>query len=493
MRLSLAPLSDALARLPFADRFTGVRAVARREVWANLKSLRMIVIAALMGLAIIGGAWGLTAFSGIGNSEDTATVFYVHPASTPGNNSTSEIVVFVADAWGVPHADFAVTLSAYRDETGGPRPGPSVILEVATLRTNSDGFVRFSGLEPGLYALGYKTSTTTSNQLDTVGLGFPEPWSFSLSERSFDLGRNGSRADWVYHATDALGAPLAGADILVEGVPTAVLDAHGFGRLTLPPGEHNITVRSGNLTRDTFAFVNEPNPSGVELGPDVILYAVSTLFIPFFVPIAAIALAHDAIARERAQGSLDFILSRPATRYGVITGKFVGVVAALLVPVFATLLVGAAVISTMSGKPVSLGFLGGILFAVSLYVASYTLIVLILSTVAKSTGTAIMFGVLLWVLYNIMWGVVVALVGFAIGVGYEDQGYQRYLAYTSMFNLNSLYGGVVASAYPLGGANPFTSGGVEILPVWAPLAASLVWLVALFALALWVFDRKAAE
>jgi ABC-type transport system involved in multi-copper enzyme maturation permease subunit len=121
------------------------------------------------------------------------------------------------------------------------------------------------------------------------------------------------------------------------------------------------------------------------------------------------------------------------------------------------------------------------------------LLLLILSTLAKSTGTAIMFGVMLWLLYNFFWGVVLLLVTWAAGLSPADRGYYDLTILSGLLNLNDLYVALLAISYPGNASNPFTFQGEELLPTWAPGAAYAVWLAVLFLVALWVFNRRAAE
>lgn len=489
----------AAARLPFADRFAGARAVARREVVANLLSLRLLVVGLLLGLAIVGGSVGISAtfsmmadFSG---GQDPNYVFFPHAFETNASGNFSfGAVVFSSDAWGRPHAGFEVQLATMDMGPGGPRPGAGPAYQiVARSTTDADGFARFSNLTAGLYSVGYTPATGGFQAADTLYFDAFGAMPVSVAMRQFDLGQNGSNGDVLLHVAASGGTPLAGAEVLVNGSASATTDARGYAHLQLPPGSYNVTVRSGSNELTLFTYVSEAGPSPFDLGPDFILYAVATGFVPFIVPIATIAVAHDAIARERANGSIDFILSRPATRKGVLLGKFIGSTTALLVPVFATVTLGALAIGAISGSPVTGAFLGAILVAVTLYVASYTLLLLILSTLAKTTGTAIMFGVLLWVLYNVMWNIVVYFVTYLAGLSPSDPAYYSTQATIGLFNLNSLYSALVGTAYPGGGANPFEPTGVEVIPAWAPGLASVVWLVGLLALALYVFERRAAE
>jgi ABC-2 type transport system permease protein len=492
---ALDPLWNAIAKLPFADRFEGARAVARREFGMNLKSFRMIVVALLMGVAIVGGSAGISAFAG-GGSVDTTNVFSVHFVSPPASNGTYSLVIFASDVFGVPHVDYTVAL-AVENTSGafGGGPGqPSDYNEVATATTDASGLVRFDNLSAPTYTVGYHGR---GGRFIASAAALPSPSDvgapFSLVLHQYDLDQNGSNGHLTLHATHWDGTPLAGAAVLREGRPLANLDAHGFAKVVLPPGAQNISITLGNESLIRRVTVREPAPTALQQGTDFIMLLVASAFVPFIVPIATIAVAHDAIAREKANGSIDFILSRPATRRGVLLGKFLGSTAALLVPVYVTLLLGALLIGALSSSAVTGSFLGAIFLAVTIYVASFALLLLILSTLAKTTGTAIMFGVLLWMVYNVLWNIVIFLVTRAAGLGPASPGYASVVAYTGLFNLNDLYSAVVTAAYPGISALANAATGSGTLPSWAPLAAAIIWLVGLFFAALEVFERKAAE
>jgi ABC-type transport system involved in multi-copper enzyme maturation permease subunit len=488
------PLWNAIAKLPFADRFEGARAVARREFGMNLKSFRMIVVALLMGVAIVGGSAGISAFAG-GGSVDTANVFFAHPVSPPAVNGTYSLAVFASDVFGAPHTDYVVVLAVEDTSDALTRgPGQPNYKPIANATTDASGFVRFDSLSARLYLIGHRGRNGGFLAGSPANPAFGELGApFSLALGQYDLDQNGSNGHLTLHATQWDGTPLAGATVLREGTAIASLDAHGFTKVVLPPGAQNISVTLGNESLVRRVAVREPAPTALEQGTDFIMLLVASAFVPFIVPIATIAVAHDAIAREKANGSIDFILSRPATRRGMLLGKFLGSTAALLVPVYVTLLLGALLIGALSGSAVTGSFLGAIFMAVTIYVASFALLLLILSTLAKTTGTAIMFGVLLWMVYNVLWNVVTFLVTRAAGLSPASPGYANFVAYTGLFNLNDLYSAVVTAAYPGTSALANAATGSGVLPSWAPLAAAIVWLAVLFFAALEVFERKAAE
>lgn len=476
----LGPVARAAAALPGAARFEGARAVARRELVGNLKSIRMIVVTALLMLAVVGSAAGFSALSASSGAGGTAPVGFVHTTWPDGPNGSAALVVWVSDPFGTPRRGVDVTVTE----------GSSTLNVLGSKSTDSAGLVRFENLTTGSYSVIVGGGSIFDLPRTVYVPLFAENFTVDMVAR--DIGGNGSAGDILIHALNRDGSPLAGPQVKEGSAVVATLDAQGFAHLVRGPGNYSFTIEHDGRVSGLQTHVGEASPTILSGGPNPVMHVVMGAFVPLILPIMAIAVAHDAIARERAQGSLESLLSRPATRRGVLLGKFVGSTGALLVPVYASVTVGALVIGGITGKSIDGGFFGGILVGLTAYTAAYVLLLLVLSTLARTTGTAIMFGVLLWLLYNLMWGVVVLLLQGAVGLTPSDRGYWELALYADLFNLNNLYTGIVQVSYP-SGANPFTFSGQELLPAWTPFAAYAVWLVALFLLALWVFDRKAAE
>lgn len=477
-------LARTLEMIPYSQYLRGSRAVFRRELIGNLKSVRMIVITVLMALFIVGGALGLNS---VGPQNTTDLVMFGHPLLPAGINGTREAAVFVSDAWGVPKANFEVALVDSADLPRGTQ------IQALTSRTDANGIARFTNLTGESYFAG----RVVGDRFQTIGnVDFRAAYgqNISLASAMFDLAHRGTLeyVDLVAFSVPT-GLPLEGAEVSRNGTVIATLDAHGFAQIRLPSGFSQLILRSGSENVSYEAFVAEPQPDLLQGGPDGVMFVVAIVFVLIIAPIATIAIAHDAIARERAQGSIDLILSRPATRIGVLLGKFAGATTAVVIPLWGTLLVGAMAVSAFSGKSVTWSFMGVVLAAAALYVATFAALVLVFSTAAKTTGTAIMFGFLVWILFFLVWGLIVQLVLLASGLTPADRGYYELLAWAGLLNFNTLYQATVIQAYPAGGTNPFSFQGQSIIPDWGAPAAFIVWFVALLILALWAFNRKAAE
>src|SRR5207249_8389591 len=126
-------------------------------------------------------------------------------------------------------------------------------------------------------------------------------------------------------------------------------------------------------------------------GAHLVLVLLAAL-LHLVVPIMSIAISFDAIARERAQGSLELLLARRVRREGILAGKFLGAFASVAIPTVGVLLGGIALVTALSGRSPTGGFaattLGGVLFLIAVYV----LLMLPFSTLATHVGPAVVFG-----------------------------------------------------------------------------------------------------
>ncbi len=222
-------------------------------------------------------------------------------------------------------------------------------------------------------------------------------------------------------------------------------------------------------------------------GPDVTLYLISG-FMAFIGPIFAIVITFDAISKEKVQGTLDLLLSRPVSRTGVLIGKFLGAFGAVAFPLTLVNVAAIAVLGSTSGESPTGGFAAAFLAYSLVLVAMYVLIQLVFSSLAKTSGTAVLFGVLVWLLFGILYSVVTAMISFAIPDAAARHEFGRYSALGSP---STIYSSLISLAYP-GDLGRFFGGGTtlgaEVLG-----AVTVAWFVGLFALALWTFHKKAAE
>ncbi len=251
---------------------------------------------------------------------------------------------------------------------------------------------------------------------------------------------------------------------------------------------YDIRVTTADLNASTLLDFGGGRPNPYEYGPDGVLAVSGLVFLPVVLPIMALAIAFDAIARERAQGSLDTLLSKPVSRAGVAIGKLMGVLAALAVPATVIILAAAALVWALTGMVPTGGFLASFLGTVLYLLLVYTLVFLVVSSSTKNMGTALLASVLLFLLYAFFWGLVSIIIANLMAPG-GSVDWLRIVAMLSLATptgvyqqlLTSLLPALVETFYgPIGGT------GQELPPLWISIAA-LLWVavpLAFFVLAM---------
>ena len=128
--------------------------------------------------------------------------------------------------------------------------------------------------------------------------------------------------------------------------------------------------------------------------------SIDIIFI-FEVVLSLIALifAYDAIAGERERGTLRLVLTHPVHRGQILLAKYISAMLCLLVPLLMSLLLAVILLTTSTAISLSIGdFLriGGIILSSIVYLSVFYLIGMLISTVTRRTGTALMLAMFVW-------------------------------------------------------------------------------------------------
>ena len=453
----------------------GMPQVFLQEFLGNLKSVRFLIMALVATLVIVGGAYGISGFTaGFGGG---ARPIVVWPHAAVDGSGDHIAVAWVSDGFGAPLAGRAVTFGnlTTRDPIG-------------EVTTNAEGFARLN--------VGNASEVMVEVMLGTFGYstqilwGFVQPYNFTVASSQDDLDGDFAYDDFSIHVLDMAGDPVAGTvrGVRVNGTVTGSLDARGFLLLELSPGQWNITLEVAGETFETFAYVPEGGELPFFTGPDFVLLTIAGLS-SWIVSMFAIVIGFDAVSKEKVQGTMDLLLSRPASRTGVLLGKFLSSFVAVALPVTLVNLAGIGAISAASGKAptgsLATAFVGYSL----LLIAYYVLLMLALSTLAKTSGTAVLFGVMIWLLLNILYPFVTFILSAVLSGG--DPATQfRITQFAALANPSSIVGALIALAAPAG---LLGTGGGTALDASALGAAAVFWFLLLFALALWTFQKKASD
>ncbi len=456
-------------RLKLPGFLRGMPQVALQELLVNLKSVRLIVMALLSALLIVGGAVGFTALSS-GFSGVPPIAVWGHPAYAP--NGSHVAVVWVSDPYGAPFPDRSVEFMDMN----------RTVIDSRT--TDANGFARLDvGREIFVSA-----SVRIGNIGGETGIDFsPTLVNFTIASAQGDYSRHGRPDGMALSVLDRAGTPVT-ANVSVNGTSVGSTNQYGYTRFDLPVGPSNMTVEVAGERKTITTYVPDiPGGLPFSTGPDLVLSIIASLSF-FIVSIFAIVLSFDAISKERVQGTMDLLLSRPSSRTGVLLGKFLGAFLAVAIPVTLVNLAGIGVITAASGKGPTGGFAAAFLGVSLLLIALYVLIQLIMSTLAKTSGTAVLFGVLIWLLFNFLYTVVTIVVQSTVLAG-DPAGAFRFGQVAGLGNPTSICQMLVALAAPQDLSGLFTTS----LDPAMPGAAAVVWFVLLLVLALWTFQKKAAE
>lgn len=227
------------------------------------------------------------------------------------------------------------------------------------------------------------------------------------------------------------------------------------------------TVYVGSLLLGVAGPIPGLEEDALSQGPTVILLLVSE-FIGFIGPIIALAVSFDVIVRERVQNSLALLLSRPVSRGAIVLGKFVGVFGALAVPVIVVNLAAVGLSIVLSGKGIGLDQAAGFLVLTMVFLATYIAIGELISSLTRTTTTAILAGIGIWFFFWLFIAIIQAILNSDL---------------VSLFNPVTAYGKILESL--LGG---FETG--LIIPLWGYYLLAVAWLVAPLAGAVAVFSWR---
>ena len=467
------------------DWFRGSLIVARRDLFANAKSVKLVVISALMLLIMVAAAFGISGLGSIlGPGIQNEYVLWLSPAYDPANLTPPGIVAWVSDAFGHPREGVDVALG----EPWDPFGEANVFVERETKITNGTGWVAFAGLAPGFWPVEMRVENFVPTNTVRI-LVIPPTSNLTAAWRQFDLLQDGSLRDAALHLVDKGGAPLGGAEVRVNGTLRGTTDGNGFFTVRLDVGRWTLNATYAGESTTSPITVYEPRVVlPIFSGPDNILFFLAYGFMGLFGPMLAIAMSYDALAKERLQGSLELLLVRPASRTGLAVGKFLGTFISVGLPVFGVCLAGLAAISGVTGKWPDAGFALTFLWSTLGLLATYILIMQIFSTFVKSPGTAILSAIMVWLIFNLIWNVVVLVVQAAFAIQGGTEAAFLLSAVSALFNPTGVYQLVLSGALPPS-ISSGSAGGYG-LPDWSGPVAMLLWVAALLVLAVLLFRKK---
>jgi ABC-type transport system involved in multi-copper enzyme maturation permease subunit len=213
----------------------------------------------------------------------------------------------------------------------------------------------------------------------------------------------------------------------------------------------------------------------INQGPVFILGMVVGV-VSFIGPIIALALSFDTIVKEKIQNSISLLLCRPVSKRSIATGKYLGILSALAVPVFLVNVIAIIIIGFLSGKNITFTQALGFIIFTLIFLATYAAIGQMISSLVKTTGTAILAGIGIWFLFWMFLPIITAIIGF-VGTSISDQ--------IGLINPATSYSACVNSVL---GLNDNISN--TVIPLWGYYATFVIWFIGSFLLSVEIFNRK---
>jgi len=211
---------------------------------------------------------------------------------------------------------------------------------------------------------------------------------------------------------------------------------------------------------------------------EVLFYA--SLGVVFGGTMCAVLMAFDGVSKDRASGMLEVQLAQPMPRAHQAAALIIGHAQAILLPVYALLLITVVVVNLRMDAWPSLTEM--LVYAVStgLIVLWYTLFALLASTTAREQGTAVAFGVGVWFFFTFLWALITSMVAYASGVSVGEANDPAWVALEGMLDLlspNGVYHHLLETQLPT------VDRGVA---AWQSWLAALLWTV----LPWWALNRR---
>jgi ABC-2 type transport system permease protein len=190
----------------------------------------------------------------------------------------------------------------------------------------------------------------------------------------------------------------------------------------IPPG----TDQSSNIWFELFA----PNKTAVESAnypvsllrqaqPPINVSNAAAFFfsgvLGFFIPLMAIIGSYSSYGKDRITGVLESVLSRPITRRGLATSRFLSTLLAFSLAVIASVGLVDIVLNQVAGSFLPQDYVLSIIAGLVAEVAAFTGLIFLLSHLVKSTGLLLGISIGLFVVLDFFWGLIIFLLTVLLG------------------------------------------------------------------------------
>jgi Cu-processing system permease protein len=218
-------------------------------------------------------------------------------------------------------------------------------------------------------------------------------------------------------------------------------------------------------------------------------------FVEYLVPIIALMLGYATIIGEIERGSMSALLSLSATRFEIVTGKFLGLASVLAL----TILIGFGIAGLIIAVNVSnVDFVAYFLFIAMtvMFGMIFLSISLFFSTVFRKRSSAIGGAVFLWffflfIIQIIYQGILIASIGLEKLISGAIPTWYYAIELTSPVSVYSYF--VSINVVSLGTLSQLSGSTVtypSFISNWVLFPILCAWIIVFFVLAVWRFQRQ---
>lgn len=171
------------------------------------------------------------------------------------------------------------------------------------------------------------------------------------------------------------------------------------------------------MTFAVLSFVVSNNQANGYVDPYYVLAntALDIVRVAWFVALMAILGAFGSFGNDKIKGVLDSILAQPVTRAGLVFSRYFSTLCALATAVTASVMIVDLLMGALAGSFFSPVFVGGVILAFIIEIASILAIMFISSYLVTSSSRLLAIGMGLFVLFDLFWGSMINTVTELLG------------------------------------------------------------------------------
>jgi len=218
--------------------------------------------------------------------------------------------------------------------------------------------------------------------------------------------------------------------------------------------------------------------------PDWVMSTVSGI-IANIMALITVVFGFSTITSELNSRTVDLLVTKPMKIGNIISGKVMGISAALSIPVTICIPLCSLIIYRQLGSAPSVwGSLGFWFFSV-IFIATFVLFSLLFATLARRTATSVILGISLFLLFTFFWNLISYAVQYLLGCDIMDVSNEKNLIiYDTLGLLNPVIN------YQNSVALVFSSKDIHGIPPWLPPVFLILMMVGLIFLTRHLFYRR---